>query len=340
MKTNPYKAVSFKQSAIEACLEQGAGLIADCKYDGVRLNLIVADNGTLVLSRVAKTIPALEHLNGFSERWAAFLADDRQPFNAGLMIDGEVMVKGVDFNTGSGLLRTCHLKDTNYQFDVSGLKGFDKKLNKEKMPFGIAPQHLKVVVYGAIPLDIVESGADYERMNVLMQSDCCVQVALLEEHFPEIEWTIAESHDVFSMDELNVLYDGVREAGHEGLVVKDPMGFYRRGKKTGWWKMKPEDEEDGIVQGLIWGTPGKANEGKVIGFQCLLENGVNVDVTNITQAQMEEFTATVRDYPEHEEFFNGFQVQIKYMEKTPDGSLRHPAFVCFRGTEENPSEKI
>lgn len=336
-KTNPYKAVSYNHNAIVKSLEANGSLIADVKYDGVRLNLCVADGSACYLSRVSKTIPALEHLNGFSERWERFLADDEQPFKDGLMIDGEVMVKGVDFNTGSGLLRTAHVKMKNFKFDISGFETFDKNQEKMKMPFGLAPQHLKVVVYGVVPIDIVESGEDYDRMNILMQSDCCVQVALLERHFPEIEWVIAETYNIFAMEELEVLYEGVREAGHEGLVIKDCFSGYRRGKKTGWWKMKPEDEEDGTIQALIWGTEGKANEGKVIGFTCLLENGVNVDVTNITQAQMDEFTENVKANPE---FYNGHQVQIKFMEKTPDGSLRHPAFVCFRGTEENPDVKI
>ena len=41
------------------------------------------------------------------------------------------------------------------------------------------------------------------------------------------------------MDELEALYRQKREEGHEGLVVKDPQGIYKRGKKSGWWKMKP-----------------------------------------------------------------------------------------------------
>lgn len=364
MKTNPYKAVSYNEKAIEKALNEAGSLIADVKYDGVRLNLLVdvitdaadgeVDTCAEYLSRVAKTIPALEHLNGFSKRWAEFLADDEQPYTQGLMIDGEVMVKGVDFNTGSGLLRTKWLKKANSEFDING----EVTRPVKGSLFEIDPKHLKVVVYGVVPIDIVESGADHDVMNVVMQTHCAVQVALLERHFPEIEWVIAESHDVFDMVTLQKLYESVRELGHEGLVVKDPFGVYRRGKKTGWWKMKPENEADGVIQGLVWGTEGLANEGKVIGFEVLLESGRVVNACNISQKLMNEFTKEVferngiEDFPypseeyrshEADEYFNpygGHQVQIAYMEETPDGSLRHPSFVCFRGTEENPDVKI
>ncbi|MFK9938749.1 hypothetical protein ACJEP1_25400, partial [Klebsiella pneumoniae] len=88
------------------------------------------------------------------------------------------------------------------------------------------------------------------------------------------------------------------------------------------------------------GTPGLANEGKVIGSEVLLESGRVVSANNISQALMEEFTknvvswrnnlcsTTVSDNP-----YEGWACQIKYMEETPDGSLRHPSLDKWRGTE-------
>ena len=106
-KTNPFKAVSYVESAIKKALDKAGYLIADTKHDGVRGNTVVDNTADcLWLSRVSKTIPALEHLNGFDQRWANVLKDDRWIFPDGFMLDGELMVKGVDFNTGSGLLRT------------------------------------------------------------------------------------------------------------------------------------------------------------------------------------------------------------------------------------------
>lgn len=43
------------------------------------------------------------------------------------------------------------------------------------------------------------------------------------------------------------------------------------------------------------GTPGKANEGKVIGFEVLLEDGMVVNACGMTEEQKDEFTAKVAE---------------------------------------------
>lgn len=343
IKTNPFKAVSFVRSAIEKALETSGYLIADTKYDGVRGNICVDNTANSAwLSRVSKTIPALEHLNGFDQRWGKLLKDDRWIFPDGFMLDGELMVKGVDFNTGSGLLRTKYLKEKNMKFDTRALLDFDKKLWGTKTPFRLQTGKLKVVLYDIIPLDIIESGDDYNVMTLLRLEHVKVALPVLQDHFPEVEWCLSESHEVYDMDELDALYRQKREEGHEGLVVKDPRGIYKRGKKSGWWKLKPENEADGVVVGLNWGTPGLANEGKVIGFEVLLESGRVVSANNISQALMEEFTSAVltQELNGDTQAYIGWACQIKYMEETPDGSLRHPSFDKWRGTEADPTTKM
>ncbi|WP_459567632.1 ATP-dependent DNA ligase, partial [Enterobacter asburiae] len=193
-------------------------------------------------------------------------------------------------------------------------------------------------------------GDDYHVMTLLPLEHVKVALPVLQDHFPEVEWCLSESHEVYDMDELDALYRQKREEGHEGLVVKDPRGIYKRGKKSGWWKLKPENEADGVVVGLNWGTPGLANEGKVIGFEVLLESGRVVSANNISQALMEEFTKRVKEYTTecnaneagcwYMNPYEGWACQIKYMEETPDGSLRHPSFDKWRGTEADPTEKM
>lgn len=352
MKTNPYKAVSFVQSAVEKALERSQYLIADVKYDGVRGNIVVDHAGSVNwLSRVSKTIPALEHLNGFEQRWLKLVKDERWCFPEGFMLDGELMVKGVDFNTGSGLLRTKWSAENNFFANGNPDATFETK-KSHKVPFELDPKHLQVRLYAVLPYEYIESGEDYPVMNLLMKEHVLAALGLLREYFPEIEWLEAESYEVYDMDSLVELYEEKRAEGHEGLIVKDPQGIYRRGKKTGWWKMKPEEEADGIITGLVWGTEGLANEGKVIGFEVLLESGRVVNATNISRALMDEFTLAVQyaasvgewekstclqDLPNP---YEGHACQITYMEETPDGSLRHPSFDKFRGTEDNPQEKI
>ncbi|QEG09956.1 DNA ligase [Klebsiella phage KMI2] len=344
IKTNPFKAVSFVRSAIEKALETSGYLIADTKHDGIRGNICVDNTANAAwLSRVSKTIPALEHLNGFDQRWQKLLKDDRWIFPDGFMLDGELMVKGVDFNTGSGLLRTKWLKGTNFKYSDKS-NPWEKGM-KNKASFRLDSARLRVVLYDIIPFDIIESGDDYNVMTLLRLEHVKVALPVLQDHFPEVEWCLSESHEVYDMDELDALYRQKREEGHEGLVVKDPRGIYKRGKKSGWWKLKPENEADGVVVGLNWGTPGLANEGKVIGFEVLLESGRVVSANNISQALMEEFTRAVEATADHHEGsytnpYDGWACQIKYMEETPDGSLRHPSFDKWRGTEADPTVKM
>lgn len=338
IKTNPFKATSFVESAIKKALDNAGYLIADIKYDGVRGNICVDNTANSCwLSRVSKTIPALEHLNGFDVRWKRLLSDDRCFYRDGFMLDGELMVKGVDFNTGSGLLRTKWLNKKNMQFDIGGpYESWDASM--KGLPFVLDPNLLTVKLYAILPLHIVESGEDHDVMTLLMQEHVKNMLPLLQEYFPEIEWQAAESYEVYDMVELQQLYEKKREEGHEGLIVKDPMCIYKRGKKSGWFKLKPENEADGIIQGVNWGTEGLANEGKVIGFTVLLETGRIVDANNISRALMDEFTANVKEHGE--DYYNGWACQINYMEETESGSLRHPSFTCFRGVEGNRSEKI
>ncbi|UZT50216.1 ATP-dependent DNA ligase [Enterobacter phage 03_vB_Eclo_IJM] len=99
------------------------------------------------------------------------------------------------------------------------------------------------------------------------------------------------------------------------------------------------------------GTPGKANEGKVIGFEVLLEDGMVVNACGLTEEQKDEFTGQVftwSGYETQERYqsercdagpYEGWQVEVLFMERFPDGSLRHPSFNKWRGTEDNPTIK-
>lgn len=357
IKTNPHRAVDYSESGVTKALAAAGSLEAEVKYDGVRLNLPVFPTGeTQWLSRESKPLPALSWLSVLTNidnivedkqrasDWRWFLKQAGHE-GTGLMIDGEVMVKGVDFNTSSGLIRTKWVKKSNECWSM-------RSANQKKEPFCLKTENIKVVVYGIIDLQTIMSGTEGPIHSVTRLKAEAI-VPLLQKHFPEIDWVLSESHTVYDLESLNSLYEEKRLEGHEGLVVKDPLGKYKRGKKSGMWKMKPEETIDGTVCGLVWGTPGKANEGKVIGFEVLLEDGMVVNACGLTEEQKDEFTAEVfnrngidsqREYEEMlciETFnpYGGWQCEVLFMERFPDGSLRHPSFKCWRGTEDNPTVK-
>lgn len=347
IKTNPHRAVDYSESGVKKALEAAGSLEAEVKYDGVRLNIpVFADGEAQWLSRESKPLPALEWLNTSGEDVGATKASDWRWFlkqagyeGVGLMIDGEVMVKGVDFNTSSGLIRTKYRDHKNHEFAVGGTPT-DRKSRKEL--FNLKTESIKVVVYGIIDLPTILDPKAEGPIHSVTRLKAEAIVPLLQKYFPEIDWVLSESHTVYDLESLNSLYEEKRLEGHEGLVVKDPLGKYKRGKKSGMWKMKPEETIDGTVCGLVWGTTGKANEGKVIGFEVLLEDGMVVNACGLTEEQKDEFTEAcntdtyilggVNPY-------EGWQCEVSYMERFPDGSLRHPSFKCWRGTEDNPTIK-
>ncbi|CAH6634554.1 ATP-dependent ligase [Escherichia phage vB_Eco_Mak] len=319
---NPAKPVAYKESAIQKALDKSGSLIADRKYDGVRCHIVIKPTADIngrpaarayFLSRTNKMIAALRSAWLSNEEQLAlgqFLQESRWP--EGIVLDGEAMVKGMDFNASSGRLRS------------------DAQLPLSQLTY---------VLYGVLPASELEASetADLSLSNVMIQVISQVTIHQLKELLKPIDWQLAESWDVYDMEQINELFEEQLSLGREGLVLKDPMAPWKRGKKTGWWKVKNEDTIDGNVVGVVWGTEGKANEGKVIGFEVLLENGVVVNACGLTQDQMVRFTSNIKLNPD---YYKDWAVQVKFMERTPDGSLRHPSFDCWRGMAGHETEKM
>ncbi|QJD54603.1 putative primase/helicase [Pseudomonas phage MR1] len=345
LNTKPFRPTDYNEKAMTAVINESY-LVADVKKDGVRLNLIVegGDHRTEWLSREGKRFPTF-NLTGqplnFDPRWKRFFNPNLGEglFADGFMLDAELIIVDLEGNevpckTTSGTLR-------------------------RQVPLALSA--LRVYVFDILPLASVLSGGEDDTMLCVRKGWVEYQVACLKKEFPEIDWRVAESYEVYSMDTLPVieremtdedgnetvvklqpplsltqLYNAVRERGEEGLVCKDPMGAYRRSKVSGWWKMVPDDNEDGKVVGLVWGTEGLANEGKVIGFEVLLESGHVVKACKISRALMDEFTEKVNEANFGTDNYDvnpyeGYTARVTFMERYPDGSLRHPSFDCFRG---------
>jgi hypothetical protein len=329
LKTNPHRPVDFKESAVQKAIDEAGSVSVEVKEDGCQLNMVVQPLpqglGFLVefLSREGKAFNGLEGLSCYlsdqSGRWEKFFEQD---FN---------VHTGADLPTGmfpeGFLLQAEVLVGSKVCAEIAG----DLR-RMEPIPM----EDLKIIAYDLIPLGAVLKGEDYEVFQSVRRMHTEIQVKRLKEIFPEIHWELVVSGEAFDLVHLDMIYESYRRKGKEGAVAKDPIGYWKRGKKTGQWKVKPDDSCDGTVVGLMWGTPGLANEGKVIGFRVLTEHGVEVDAGGITEDQKTEFTAKVHDwmldtvdssaYPYH-----GHAVKITYMERLPSGSYRHPNFDQFRG---------
>lgn len=312
LKTNPHRPVDFKESSVAKVLEQSGNLNVDIKEDGCQLNLVVDyDNDgahVFFLSREGKMFNGLEDLGAklsADERWSKFFNPhlDAGLFreNGGFLLQAEILIDGKVCAEISGDLRRMEPVDI---------------------------RKLEIVAFDLIPLDVVKAGTEYEVFQELRRMHTGIQVEALKSRFPEIRWRLVDSVQVFSLEQLTAVYEEFRAKGKEGGVAKDPLCYWKRGKKTGQWKIKPDDSCDGVVVRPMWGTPGLSFEGMVIGFTVLTEHGVEVDAGGLTDDLKIKYTALVCKNPDH---FKDWACQITYMERLPSGSYRHPNFGLFRG---------
>jgi len=298
-----HRPVPWNEKAVRRALAASGFLLAQVKEDGIRMHAFLDPAGNVrTVTREGIEIRSLAEANEVLQGVLGELPE-------GFCVDGEVVVQGVTFEEGSGLLRAY-----------------------------AEIQHAVVFhLWDAFPLDAL-LGAEYDvpytdRLNTLVAAWC-------QDSGTGVE--IITGDTVHDMQEIEEFFETCRSTGKEGAVVKTPDLPVIHGKRTGQWKLKPSDTADGRVVGLVWGTPGLGNAGKIIGFTVELESGVLCDVTGITQEQMNAFTTMhyahgqpgVSDHP-----LLGRYVEIAYMEMTAAGSLRHPSFVQFRDMEYAPGWK-
>lgn len=120
-----------------------------------------------------------------------------------------------------------------------------------------------------------------------------------------------------SIELLDIL---ARDKGYEGLVVKGAESTYDFKRSYAWIKYKNMHTEEFTVTGVKGGT-GKYDG--MLGALTVDVNGVSVDVGS-------GFTDEQRDWLWNSCDPVGALVEIKYQEKTKDGSLRFPVFIKFR----------
>lgn len=339
INTNPHRPVDFNAKAITKVMKSHY-VAVQTKEDGCQLNLVVHSDGDVVwLSRAGLQYPALSYgqlatdCQDLRDRWKKF-------FNPHL---GQGL-----YREAGGFLLQCEIIAINEDgtdkvcAETSGVLARHEPLDLSKV---------RIVAFDLIPLAAVLAEGDYEVMQSVRYVRTKHQVECLNKLFPELNLTIVDEDIATDLEGLQAIYDMKRHhLKKEGVVAKDPMGFWKRGKKTGQWKVVPDDSCDGEVVGIMWGTPGLANEGKVIGFRVLTEHGVEVDAGGITEELKEKYTnevvsATVNAYG-REQFpdgitedlqddavnpFQGMPCKITYKERLPSGSYRHPNWSHFRG---------
>ncbi len=313
----PHRAVDWNQRAIEKRLANGP-LQACVKVDGFRVLIRLNCEGDVVFTtREGIEINSLSRL-----AWHVCSTLFTPDTSMRRVYDGEVWIKGLPFEEMSGLLRRDaplsdeHLKNVHILiFDVGLIEDYAGP-DEDRVPNVLTLEYRRRL--------LAELGLRPFRPLAEPPS-----TLLLQEQY----WSVA------SIEAVKELYQRARAAGYEGLILKDPHLLPRNGKVSGWWKVKPGCgaefapgfEADGTVIDYVWGDEDKANSGKVVGFRVRLEDGAEVNATGLTQALMDQYTREFLTAP-----YGGGQghigraCRVSGMERTKDGSIRHPHFDGFR----------
>lgn len=302
----PHRAVNWNGKAVQKCIDKHGYVLVSPKLDGVRAVVKLTPDGLLITSREGIRIRSLdERLVGLQQELR------RQHVNMiGKALDCELYIAGIDFDTASGHIRRHAALPLELDVRIGVFDYTDVSADA-----------------GMVAEDCLQHRVDYIKDQLEDFPGCFHYV-------PHIK--------AQSLAAVQILYDEYRAKGLEGLVVKDPELPYRNGKVSGWWKLKPEITEDGVVVGYVWGTEDKANAGLIVGFEVELESGHKVKATGLTREQMQEVTdlaetdyLTGMDRP-----LMGRYCEVRAMERTKAGSLRHPSFVCWRDLESAPGVKL
>lgn len=299
-KTNLQGALQFNRRQIQEVIDREGFVLAARKIDGVRAEIIVAPDGHItVLSRAGKPLPALQAFFDdtiMEEQHMAVLSY----FPEGVRLDVEVTLDGYTFQEGCGLLRTS------------------------------TPKKLALIDYSKIRLWPI--GVILPNPNAAYEDRQAWGVSLVQLFAAAVGFQVG-SMIVWHLRDFEAIertYQEQRALGFEGLMVYDPKGTAKVGKVLGWWKVKPEEEADGIITDLIEG------EGRLKGTMgaamVKLEDGTVCKVgTGWTDEQR---AALWSAFTGGKSFFKWSRyIQITYMERTDDGNIRHPAFDRFRDVE-------
>lgn len=319
--------VEYKETAIIKALEEDQQLLAEPKHDGVQLNLTVEGTDVKFLSRAGIEFDALTGgttLN-FVQLVQLYTSSSFNQYPAGYVVQGELMALGADGQplpsaTTAGILRRKEAPEV--------------------------PQEYRFVIFSVLPLDGIKSlkAIPVNRMmqnqhahNFIWGLHRIAEQAHLKsyEDNHQISLEVVEQVTVYQLEDDGVEKDGVtipslmgyyrsqRERGMEGVVAWRINQPWHRGKKTGGWKIKPNETFDGQVIGFVQGKA-EATKNLLVGFEVLLEDGTVVNADGLTDALSLQVTADPESYM-------GAVVEVSCMERFTNGSLRHPKFKAFRG---------
>lgn len=267
---------------------------AEHKEDGVRgFCLPHRDPSCQFLSREGKELKASEELRA---EMRLLFNHIKETTDTECVFDGELVSLGGAFNDVVG---DVHRKDAG---DTIGFKLID-----------------------ILPADEFDTGKvkiPYLERREFMES----VLEHIGDKAPRISattrWAITSVQEAF--DKASELI----AEGHEGIILKDPDGFWENKRTTAWLKVKDINTLDLVVKRLEPGDAGKKYEHMMGAAICdvIAPSGEKVEVS-IGGGWTDQDRAHYWANPDE---LIGQLIEVEFHMWTPDGSLRHPRFKKIR----------
>ncbi|MCC7176955.1 MAG: DNA ligase D [Acidobacteria bacterium] len=325
---------------------EGAGLVYEPKYDGIRALVEVAGGATPRVGIWSRN--GNEKSAQFPDIVAA-LVEWGRAFDAVVVLDGEIVALDAA-GRPQGFQRLQH----RIHVSVPGYRSSKAILPPEEQPAALVVFDL--LRFG--DLDLRDSPLS-ERRQALEH--------LLDVHpFPSGTLRLTEQHS----DSGNALYARAKEQGWEGLLVKQARSPYRAGKRSAEWrKLKLQNVDEFVVCGytepqgtrtrfgaLVLGVheaapratrprkPGTRAAPQAAPLRYVGDVGTGFSHAEIERlwtllAPLATTTCPLADPPASLErrahwVRPKLVAQVRYTEMTDEGRLRHPAYLGLRDDKE------
>lgn len=283
-------------------------LAVEPKLDGIRTTCVVTGNNATFYTRTGHPIPAIEHLAGqvlwMVSQCRNFVKEDEHG-----LYPQEMRRLMWDF-----------LGDIEGRLVLDGeiISGTFNKTVSDVRKLGVKAEDAELRLFDVISWhDWMGAGeVNYIRRRQVLKN--LVTHALDSKVISAVPSYIASSEW-----EIDHYYKTFRKNNLEGAMIKHLDGRYRRKRSSDWQKKKNQETLDLRVIGVFEGTGKYTGQ---LGGIIVDHKGVEVRVGGgFTDQQRIDLWA---NHPTWR------LAEVEFHEVTPDGSLRHPRFVCFRSDKE------
>lgn len=298
--TQPRRPQEFNEAQILKSIAKNKGIYVSPKADGVRLQIIFAEDasGVVIRSREDKPFRALSDYESYLNN--DHLRDYRVDL-AGWTIEAE----GIVVDTMANALTCAETAGTLQR--------------KEQLTLG----RLQILVF------------DMHHPEKTKGMDLQARLAEFYKFQQAFRFLKRVAHSVRrlgvtlvpTMEKVMTVYQGFRGFGYEGAVLTPVGAPYASGKKiAAGWKIKPEETKEATITGLIEAVSEEGTPKEMIGsLSVTYEDGTKGKVGAGCMAHPER-----AHYWKNPEEILGRLIEVSSMETNATGGQRHPVFKMFR----------